>query len=154
MGLLLMELGFSGLLNLNLFCLLLENHIALNIQNSVNQTWSLFEDKTVLWRSQRFWQEISLFGGGCFLILDLWTAPVPLYDAPVSSSCGLSAVRNLRASGVFMAVTHQKTGLSIWWSPACWWLSCNGEQPHHFAWCLVERLQHTGCLVILFFTLP
>lgn len=66
MGLLVMELGLSGLLNLNLFCLLLENHIALNIQNSVNQTWSLFEDKTVLWRSQRFWQEISLFWGGLF----------------------------------------------------------------------------------------
>lgn len=59
-----MELGLSGLLNLNLFCLLLENHIALNIQNSVNQTWSLFEDKTVLWRSQRFGRKSAFFGGG------------------------------------------------------------------------------------------
>lgn len=138
MGLLVMELGLSGLLNLNLFCLLLENHIALNIQNSVNQTWSLFEDKTVLWSSQRFWQEISLFfffGGVVFFLLLFFNTGLvnctsaAMWCSCVSSSCGLSAVRNLRASGVFMAVTHQKTGLSIWWSPACWRWSCNGEQP-------------------------
>lgn len=65
-----MELGLSGLLNLNLFCLLLENHIALNIQNSVNQTWSLLEDKTVLWSSQRFWQDLAGFGFlFCFFVV-------------------------------------------------------------------------------------